>query len=334
MRNNLITDMDLFPTKEEAIEYYCKWYREHGYPNYNPEDYDPIGEITKLIDFDEKSIVENENIGQTMHSCGYLFSLFPHWASVSTEGSISVLDAWNDDKIFKELIRKTVEYNLKHSNRFWSENRIRQNSKVYGSKSSVSNFRPTAAKYLYNTYGNKGNVFDPCAGWGGRMLGFLASNCKEYVCCDPSTETVKGLEIIKKTYSFLGKNISINCIGAEDYVIEKEHFDFAFTSPPYFNTEHYSDEDTQSWKRFPKYDQWVEGFLRPMLKNCYDGLKPDRYCLINIANTKTGKTLEQDTVRIAKEIGFAHEGELKLILSSIAGKGIKTEPVFIFKKTC
>ena len=35
---------------------------------------------------------------------------------------------------------------------------------------------------------------------------------------------------------------------------------------------------------------------------------------------------------VAKEEGFNHIDTLKLILSSIAGKGIKYEPVFIFKK--
>lgn len=332
MKKDFITDINSFPTKEEAIKYYYDYYRENGFPNYDPDDYDPFNEMTKLIQFDEKSMVKDGEIGQVMTGCGFLFSLFPHWASVSVEGSKSVLDSWNDDKTFRDLIRKTVDYNIKHSNSKWTTNRIRQNAKVYGSKSSVSNFRPTAAKYLYNTYGHKGAVYDPCGGWGGRLMGFLASNCQEYVCCDPSTETFKGLNRVKDIYKYRNKDVSINCIGAEDYVPEKEHFDFVFTSPPYFNTEHYSDEDTQSWKRFPKYDQWVEGFLRPMLQHSYDCLKLDRYCMINIANTKTGKTLEEDTVRVAKEIGFNHEGELKLILSSIAGKGIKYEPIFIFKK--
>ena len=54
--------------------------------------------------------------------------------------------------------------------------------------------------------------------------------------------------------------------------------------------------------------------------------------VINIANVPTAPSLEEDTLMIAKEEGFNHTDTLKLILSSIAGKGIKYEPVFIFKK--
>ena len=40
----------------------------------------------------------------------------------------------------------------------------------------------------------------------------------------------------------------------------------------------------------------------------------------------------KEILNFAKEEGFNHIDTLKLILSSIAGKGIKYEPVFIFKK--
>ncbi len=332
MARTPIEDIHSFASREDAIDYYCRWYREHGFPNYNPDDYDPLKELSRLMKCDDSNIIDGDIIRQDMRCCGFLFSLFPHWVDVSTEGSPSVMDAWNDDSTFRELIRKTVDYNLKHSNGKWTTNRIRQNSKVYGSKSSVSNFRPSAAKYLYDTYGHGGSVYDPCGGWGGRMMGFLASRCHEYVCCDPSTETARGLRYLGNLYGFLDKKVSVNCMGAEDYVPERDHFDYVFTSPPYFNTEHYSDEPTQSYRKFPEYDQWVEGFLRPMMQHSYDCLKEDRYCMINIANTRTGKTLEEDTVRIAEESGFIHEGSLRLVLSSIAGKGIKYEPIFIFRK--
>ena len=54
--------------------------------------------------------------------------------------------------------------------------------------------------------------------------------------------------------------------------------------------------------------------------------------IINIANVKTSNILEESTLKLAKEQGFKYINTLYLILSSISGKGIKKEPVFIFQK--
>ena len=54
--------------------------------------------------------------------------------------------------------------------------------------------------------------------------------------------------------------------------------------------------------------------------------------LINIANTPKYKFIEKETINISNKIGFVQEPTIDLILSSVAGKGIKTEPVFVFKK--
>lgn len=79
-------------------------------------------------------------------------------------------------------------------------------------------------------------------------------------------------------------------------------------------------------------EEWRKNFLKRMIHNCHIGLKDNGILIINIANVSTAPTLEQDTVSLAMEEGFILKNTLKLILSSIAGKGIKYEPVFIFEK--
>ena len=58
--------------------------------------------------------------------------------------------------------------------------------------------------------------------------------------------------------------------------------------------------------------------------------------LINIANVKSFKNLEDITIKVAKEEGFNHEDTYNLILSKIPGKGKssgkKLEPIFVFRK--
>ena len=332
MKEFQITDLSEFKDDREAVEYYKDWYRRYGYPNYSRDDYEPFKELDSLWSFDESSIRHGDVLDQTMHCLGFLWTYFPDWVNTKSNGGKSLMDCWNDDALFNALIEKLVPWVRKHDRGKWTTNRIRQITKVYCSKQSVSNFRPTVAKYLYNTYGNKGRIFDPCGGWGGRMMGFFASRCKEYECCDPSVSTAKGLQELSDTYRYLKKEVKVNCVPVEDFEPRKEYFDMAFTSPPYFNTEEYSKDDTQSYLRYPEYSRWVKGFLSPMIGKCFDAVKHGGYVLMNVANTKTAPDLEKDTFRLLEDTGMEHIETLKMVLSSIAGKGVKYEPVFVFRK--
>ena len=145
----------------------------------------------------------------------------------------TLIELWNDDDKLRTLIKKTYIWQLKYGRGVFTINRLRQNAKVYLSRQSVSNFRPTASKYFYNTYGNGGVVWDMSSGWGGRLFGFLASNCKTYIGTEPCKQTFNGLEQLQNIYKEENKNINLHNICAEDYLPEKETLDLCFTSPPY-----------------------------------------------------------------------------------------------------
>lgn len=321
-----------FSSVNDAKKYYFDYCRENGYPNYELSNYNPVKELDKVKRAKDEDIISDGIAKQSMSGCGFLWCFFPHWTSVKTFNDLSLDDYWRDDDKLKTMISKTVDWCIKHENGRMSFNRIRQLAKVYLCKQSPSNFRPTVAKALYDMYGNKGSVYDPCGGWGGRLFGFLASDCKEYVCCDPSEKTYRGLQQIAKQFESDEKRVEINCSCQEDYPIKANHFDLVFTSPPYFDCEKYSDEPTQSYVRYRTYAEWQDGFLKPLIQKAYIALKPNAYFILNIANTKNAKDLEDKSVQIAKETGFTHEDTLKLTLSSIAGKGVKYEPMFVFKK--
>ncbi len=239
---------------------------------------------------------------------------------------------FNDDKMLKGIIRKTWIWQLNYGANKFTENRFRQCLKLYQGSQGVSNFRPTAAKVIYEKFGGD-VVWDMSCGWGGRLLGFLASsNTKQYIGTEPSSKTYDGLLKIKKDFSYLGKQVNIYKLGSEEYKPLKESLDLCFTSPPYFDTEKYSDEETQSYVKFPTQDNWVNGFLKKTIENCYNGLKENKYMLINIANTPKYKFIEEETVRISKELGFVQEDTVQLTLSSVMGAGYKYEPIFVFRK--
>jgi hypothetical protein len=307
--------------------------RKVGFPHYQINEFEKHAHFKGLREFDVRGIFRDGKLDQTMHALRLAWSYFPHHWDVRCGNSLSPMEAFNDDDTLKKVIRKTWDWVLNHQdNNQFTENRIRQNLKVYGASQSVSNFRPSAAKWIYNTYGNGGVVWDMSMGWGGRLLGFLASDCHTYIGTEPSVETFKGLERMADDFSYVGKEVKLYPVGSEESVVDAGSLDLCFTSPPYFDTERYSDEETQSYKKYPTKNEWVDGFLHQTFSNCWRGLKPEGVMIINIANTPTNKWIEDETIRVAKSIGFNHIDTLYLVLSSIAGNGQKLEPMFVFKK--
>ena len=324
--------------EDEALDIIFKYYRENGFPHYTIREEEKHEQIRKLQNFKHEQILDGDEITQTMNGLRLAWSYFPQfWEVPCGNAKTTPMENFHDDDKLKEVIRKTIKWHFNHSDKpHWTENRFRQNIKIYGGTQTVSNFRPTAAKYIYETYGGDGVTWDMSCGWGGRLLGALSSKIiKKYIGTEPSTKTFEGLNKIKEEFSYLGKEVELHCLGSEVFK-PKEKVDLCFTSPPYFNTEKYSDEDTQSYKKFPTEDKWVNGFLFQTMKNCYESLKKNGYLLLNIANTSTGKTIEEGTMRIAKGFGLKHEQTLQLSLSTLArggeGTGFKYEPIYVFRK--
>ena len=326
---------------EYGVEVIFKYYRRHGFPHYKIREDEKHSHMKKLRKFDISTIFEDKKIIQTMHALRLAWSYFPFFWEIECGSSMkSPMQIFNDDDKFKSTIRKCWTWELKH----WSgedpdcekkfhENRLRQSIKIYSGTQSVSNFRPTAAKLIYEKYGGDGVIRDMSSGWGGRLLGFLASsNTKHYIGTEPATRTYDGLLKMKKDFSYIPKKVDIYRQGSEDFTPKKESLDLCFTSPPYFDTEKYSDEPTQSYIKFPTGDKWMNEFIRKTMENCYYGLKKNCYMLINIANTSKHKFIEDGTIRVAEETGFTHEDTLQLTLSSVMGSGYKYEPIFVFKK--
>jgi hypothetical protein len=309
-----------------------QYHRKEGFPHYNVNNHNKLSQLKSLINFDENTIYGDGKLNQTMHCLSLAWTYFPHWVEVLCGSSkMRPIDYWNDDRKLKEIIRKTWDWQVKHGNGTFTLNRLRQNFKIYGGNQSVSNFRPSVAKWIYNTYGGD-TVWDMSCGWGGRLIGFLASNCKTYIGTDPSTKTYEGLLQIKDELNFFNKEIILHKLGSEEFVPESKSLDLCFTSPPYFDTEKYSEELTQSYKKYPNESDWINGFLTKTIINCHIGLKVGGKMLINIANTPKYKQIESETIRIAEKIGFEKTDILYMILSSVAGKGNKLEPIFVFTK--
>lgn len=151
----------------------------------------------------------------------------------------------------------------------------------------ASQFRPSAAKAFYDYFLSK-KVLDPCGGWGDRLAGACASeSVTSYMSVDPNDrlhpnyQKQIGLYKERKNYKFFK-----GCAEEMEYT---DTFDTIFTSPPYLDTERYTQEETQSWKRY-KYTKkdgstnWQVNFLQEMIKRAWKALEPNGVLAINIAD--------------------------------------------------
>tara|TARA_Y100001973_G_C5151532_1_gene308390 strand:+ start:212 stop:1252 length:1041 start_codon:yes stop_codon:yes gene_type:complete len=319
--------------EEYVIQIVFDYFRRKGFPHYEIEEGEKLYQMDKLIRFNQLSLLDGDKINQSMHSLRLAWSYFPHfWGVRCGNSKYTPLEIFEDDSLFKKTIRQAYKFCVKYENNKMSISRIRQSLKVYNGTQVVSNFRPSAAKLIYDLFNTNGVVWDMSCGWGGRLLGALSNfKIKTYIGTEPSTKTYQGLINIKKDFNHI-KNIEIFKIGSEDYLPDKNSLGLCFTSPPYFDTEKYSNEDTQSYIKYPSEDGWLNGFMRDTLMNCHYGLKPGGYLVLNIANTKSAKNIEEGLLSLAKGTGFKHTRTMQLVLSSISGAGYKYEPVYVFKK--
>ena len=209
----------------------------------------------------------------------------------SVDGSVSPgpQRTWENEKFMTSLMGSAYSLKMPKINR----NVLR--TMIGLRKYICAQFKPNVSKVLYDKLRSK-NVLDFSAGWGDRLSGFYASETAEYyVGIDPRKEnhpiyneqsefydTHKSMFEPKKKVEFI-------CSPAEDVDFTKynDTFDTVFTSPPYFNVERYSYDDTQSWVKYKEINEWNEHFLQRTLKNLWCSVKSGGYLLVNISDVYT-----------------------------------------------
>jgi hypothetical protein len=186
-------------------------------------------------------------------------------------------------------------------------------------------YRPTLAKIICD-YFKPSVVYDPCAGWGGRMIGAVASG-SDYIGVEPCKETYDNLVNMAK---FLGIESKVKLINgvAEGFL---PHSDLVLTSPPYFNIEIYDDASTQSSNKYPIYSEWCDKFLYQVIKDATANLN-GASCW-NISNF--GKlNLVDEVYKYHKLVGMTYFSEFGVTSSKrqVHGLGKKKDITYCFRR--
>jgi len=246
-----------------------------------------------------------------------------HFWKAHRKGRRSPWQVFHDDDKLRKAIRGCIRYRGGIS-----EAKLRAELQTFG---GVHNFRASVAKAVVDRWcAPGGTVLDPCAGWGGRLLGTLCSQrAVHYEGVDASLATVRGL---RRFGHKLEENEQVRATCAVSHAAFEDweptgRFDLVFTSPPYFDAEWYSNDSGQSAVRYATYSEWLESFLRVLVEKSWALLKPGGRLALNVADAGSYPIAEDLRAMVEAHCGL--ETTLRMALASVYGGETRYEPVFV-----
>ena len=328
-------------TKAQMIDQVFNIYRSvNEYPIPKFTDEEAVQEVIKCynkeIDTskDFMSLKFNQGSGLCRH-------IFPNLRDTVQAGDPRTLNAkFFDDHMLKRAIEFCLKF--KTSKCPVKPSGIKDGLEMLGG-GVATNFKPMSAKWVYDKYcPQDATVYDFSSRFGGRILGAASSTkVSRYIGTDPNTVTFNNQKKLKAVIqsALPDFKIGLHNLPSEEATLPTGLIDLAFSSPPYFDLEVYTEEATQSVVKFPKYLDWLEGYVRPTLTNIHNSLKSNGLLALNIAdyNFKSRTVyMVDDWIRIANDVGFNLIDTVPMRIQTRRGVGHgpntkeKQEGIYIF----
>jgi len=217
--------------------------------------------ISTISKYDVTAIHNGNNFNANCYSIGnsYLKSNFESYWKSSFKGRKSPIEAWEDDKTMERVIKYRIGLNNSSEIFDFSLHQLVRGLSV--TRHAVSFFKPLLAASIYTHFlgeSVKPVVFDPCCGFGGRLLGFKAKYpTGKYIGCEPNIETFNELLELSKNFT----DVELHNCKLEDFDITSiQNVDLSFTSIPYFDLEIYSNP-----VKYLNFDDWKASFITKLI---------------------------------------------------------------------
>jgi len=245
------------------------WCRKVGfpYPAYNmsrlKKDYQNLCNYNQMTTYNPNSRL-GESIIRQYHKSIY---------SAHCGSQYSPIDGWNDDTILKKVILNRLIY----INDVDPSKVLRG---MYISKLAprVSIFNPVLAKYIGHKYlSDYDTVFDPFAGFSGRLLG-VKSLEKSYIGQDINKQAIAEANTIISDL-----NLDNCSIKYADILQDSGEYQCLLTCPPYGKKEIYAEETV-----FKSCDDWIEV--------CLNNYKCKRYVFVVDTTERYKEYITEDIV--------------------------------------
>ena len=197
-------------------------------------------------------------------------------------------------------------------------------------------FKTTVAKSIYDIFKPK-HILDMSAGWGDRLIAAIAYGESSgvnvrYSGFDPNSS-------LEPRYKNIVNKLARR-INHPRFKVRTEPFETAnlrdipnvdlfFSSPPYFDFEIYTNEETQSINNYKTYNDWLVKFLFRSIKNAFSVIVKDGYFVIHITDTGNMRNVcELIKLYIEEYLDGSYIG---CIFTQAPGK--RRHPMWVFKNT-
>lgn len=296
-----------YEERESLIEPILDKIREVGfiYPNNETK---VIKEYKRLcdreIDLENKKMFNNSSVGT--YICKYFCKSFYQGTEMQKgKKTPSMIELFENDEVLKKIIRNRLgmEWYKQHGEDDVEAFCISPRQIVQGFRSSrmvnaLSLFKPEIAKYIYMKFSNCGDlIYDFSAGFGGRLLGAMSCG-RRYIGVDPLTAD----ELGKMIGFFSWQNCMILKGCSEDIKLEKNSIDLAFSSPPYFNQEVFSDDETQAYSKGEEY--FYDIYWNNTLDNIKYMLRPGKIFALNVKGFPRMLEMAEEKFDIFDKVGL------------------------------
>lgn len=327
--------------KKQIVEVLFRYYREKGFPHTKLEDAQKENRMRRIM-MSKKILLEDNHLQTNHQGIDLANSFHPHMMDAYySRGENSPMETFLDDNKLKDCINRWLELG-----NIPNEAGMRRILKTRNGTRGVGNFKPVIAKFIYDSNCPvDGKVLDPCAGYGGRLSGCIASNKGIYYHgIDPNSKTAIGnikmadffsmKDILNsKVYDF---NFRFDLGCAEEVMPSlSNEYDLIFTSPPYFDTEVYSSEINQSYNKYNEYKQWLKYFLQTIVDESKRLLTKNGKLVLNIKNSTKYKIADDLCEYCKCNWNLEKTYHMRLANSEFHRNGdyqYHTEPIFIFSK--
>jgi hypothetical protein len=309
-------------TKVQDINTVLERLRRDGFPEITPSS-KTLAEFTKLRHQEIGVNPEGFVRPYTLRGTTVCASFFPNRYRARYRGNACVREAWDDDDRLRAAIR--VQLNAGHPT---TGPRVLRALQMICRTPSV--FRPGVAKFVCDTYGVPGGVvWDPCAGYGGRLFGAMASGMGVYLGTDVEPETVEGNRRLAEALE-LSDRCELKVARAETFDPGRP-LDLVFTSPPYFDLEVYGEASAKAVAH-ASIGEWVDKFLVPVIRTAKERLRKEGFLVLNLpAKPLDGVILADEAVKIASLLGFSIENPVYIPVRRLKSKTVRADPLLIFR---
>jgi hypothetical protein len=241
----------------------------------------PIDDSKALADFIKLRETDLSDIGLSRVGNNTVDRFtYPERLNTTGNKNITFYDFYFNRNKFKEkaYVKRTIDFCkgensvVKHPLKIW----IRIFTLYFG---SVNLFRPLIAAKIYELF-RPSSVLDFTMGWGGRLIGAMATDVPNYLGIDSNVHLKRPYNDMMKLISPYSKTkasfIFENALDIDYSVIK---YDMAFSSPPYYDTEIYGDNTAPIYS---SHKQWDDQFYRPLFGRIFAGLAKKGTLCLNI----------------------------------------------------